>query len=633
MHIRINMNKHIVITVLLIILISAASVFSMHRINKLVDENCFNTLHQAARDLSHEIETNIENDSDQLSVIADIIAQHDINDDHVQLILSVYKSQSITDHLEILLPDNTVILSDGSTVNADGILSFEKESALGVHISDREKDITNPDNLILRNYVPIKQGGKTIAMLYGVVDLKTLPDKWNVTAYDGNSYLYIIDGANGDYIVDTWHKNLGSLSSVGTRKTKGNQSNDKMIQDVFDGNSGYVTFKSETTGDYLYFYYEPTHINDWRIGISVSESTIFRNARRIRNILYGFAAFEIICFAAYFTLTMTNVRKDSYEKQKRLDMLHYIYTVKKALFTAHHKKENIDLALMRIAAMTTAETAFFIIFDKNSGVESHMWLKDNTDVKVTEEQRNEFMNTCFRKISENTIVKHIESIKDTKPEKYALLKACNIHNYMAVPLMDEDDRIIGVLGVMNIESGSYMIELLENVTLSFAMLYHNIQSFRTIKTMGEMDLLTGLLNRNSFQQNILSYKDCAGFACIYADANGLHELNNTKGHEAGDAMLKAVARSMQKQFGKDHTYRIGGDEFVALNSSETEQSILERIKLIQDETNALGYHVSIGMYRSDNTADPEEIVKEAEKNMYEAKRIYYETKGRDRRSR
>lgn len=633
MHIHFNMNKHIAITVMLIILIGAASVFSMHRINKLADENCFNTLHQSARDLSRQIETNIENDSDLLSVIANIIAQHDINDDHVQLILSAYKSKSITDHLEILLPDNTVILSDGSTLNADGVLSFEKEAALGVHISDREKDIANPDNLILRNYVPIKQDGKTIAMLYGVVDLKTLPYKWNVTAYDGNSYLYIIDGKNGDYIVDTWHKTLGSLSTSGTRATKDGELNDKMIQDVYDGNSGYVTFKSETMGDYLYFYYEPTHINDWRIGISVSESVIFRNARRIRNILYGFAVFEILCFAAYFTLTLMNVRKDTYEKQKRLDMLHYIYNVKKTLFTAHHKKENIDLALMRIANMTTAETAFFIIFDKNSGVESHMWLKDNTNVKVTKEQRNEFMNTCFRKISENTIVKHIESIREAKPEKYALLKACNIRNYMAVPLMDDEDRIIGALGVMNIESGSYMIELLENVTLSFSMLYHNIQSFRTIKTMGEMDFLTGLLNRNSFQRDILTYANCAGFACIYADANGLHEINNTKGHEAGDAMLKAVARSMQNQFGKEHTYRIGGDEFVALNSSESEQTILEKIKLIQDETTALGYHVSIGMYRSDNTANPDEIVKEAEKNMYEAKRIYYETKGRDRRSR
>ena len=51
--------------------------------------------------------------------------------------------------------------------------------------------------------------------------------------------------------------------------------------------------------------------------------------------------------------------------------------------------------------------------------------------------------------------------------------------------------------------------------------------------------------------------------CVYADANGLHELNNEQGHDAGDRMLQTVAREMQSRFGDAHTYRVGGDEFVA----------------------------------------------------------------------
>lgn len=50
--------------------------------------------------------------------------------------------------------------------------------------------------------------------------------------------------------------------------------------------------------------------------------------------------------------------------------------------------------------------------------------------------------------------------------------------------------------------------------------------------------------------------------CVYIDANGLHELNNERGHEAGDLMLRFVAESLMEQFPKGSLYRVGGDEFV-----------------------------------------------------------------------
>ena len=52
--------------------------------------------------------------------------------------------------------------------------------------------------------------------------------------------------------------------------------------------------------------------------------------------------------------------------------------------------------------------------------------------------------------------------------------------------------------------------------------------------------------------------------CVYIDANGLHELNNERGHEAGDLMLRFGAESLMEQFPKGSLYRVGGDEFVVL---------------------------------------------------------------------
>ncbi len=57
--------------------------------------------------------------------------------------------------------------------------------------------------------------------------------------------------------------------------------------------------------------------------------------------------------------------------------------------------------------------------------------------------------------------------------------------------------------------------------------------------MATTDLLTNLKNRNAYEQILSQYNSKLpdSLSCIYADANGLHELNNSQGHAAGDRML------------------------------------------------------------------------------------------------
>ena len=62
--------------------------------------------------------------------------------------------------------------------------------------------------------------------------------------------------------------------------------------------------------------------------------------------------------------------------------------------------------------------------------------------------------------------------------------------------------------------------------------------------------------------------------CVYIDANGLHELNNERGHEAGDLMLRFVADSLMEQFPRGSLYRVGGDEFVVFPAPVEGQTYL-----------------------------------------------------------
>lgn len=161
---------------------------------------------------------------------------------------------------------------------------------------------------------------------------------------------------------------------------------------------------------------------------------------------------------------------------------------------------------------------------------------------------------------------------------------------------------------------------------------------RQIEYMSQTDLLTGLKNRNHYESQLQQYPELctANLVCVYADANGLHEINNRLGHPAGDQMLKEVAAAMQQYFGPEHTYRIGGDEFAAFQMDAQPESVSAEVERITRDLAGKGYHVSFGIAvreKERGSFDMRAMVKEAEDGMYAAKREFYRQPEHDRRSR
>ena len=166
--------------------------------------------------------------------------------------------------------------------------------------------------------------------------------------------------------------------------------------------------------------------------------------------------------------------------------------------------------------------------------------------------------------------------------------------------------------------------------------YRILSQSRRIKHLSETDLLTGVKNRNHFEsrQTFYSASCRTNLVCLYTDVNGLHELNNAKGHKAGDAMLQAVARELVDCFSPEHTYRIGGDEFVCFRADAPEYPIRGSVERIQARLAAQGYHISAGIASQVKSAlDMNVLTSAAENAMYQNKRAFYAQEGRDRRRR
>lgn len=157
-----------------------------------------------------------------------------------------------------------------------------------------------------------------------------------------------------------------------------------------------------------------------------------------------------------------------------------------------------------------------------------------------------------------------------------------------------------------------------------------------IRYLSETDLMTGCKNRNCYNDRLPGFADLCKkcMVCVYVDVNGLHNLNDTQGHEAGDNMLKAVAKALLDTFDPEQTYRIGGDEFVVARPYASPDETRQRMAEVAAVLSKQGYDISTGIEVGQKaTLDMESLVKQAEVGMYKEKEAYYRQEGHDRRRR
>lgn len=155
------------------------------------------------------------------------------------------------------------------------------------------------------------------------------------------------------------------------------------------------------------------------------------------------------------------------------------------------------------------------------------------------------------------------------------------------------------------------------------------------------DQMTGLKNRRAYSEHLKELEnDMPEEICvIMMDINGLKQTNDTMGHDAGDELIMGASECLQKAFiGIDSVYRIGGDEFCVIMKGTIEEA-MRRLGSLDDFTTFFigdyikGISLSYGLESSRNVPGIRNVVKAADQMMYENKRNYYISKGRDRRRR
>lgn len=155
------------------------------------------------------------------------------------------------------------------------------------------------------------------------------------------------------------------------------------------------------------------------------------------------------------------------------------------------------------------------------------------------------------------------------------------------------------------------------------------------------DAMTGLWNRRSYDQDIRLIdiaKDNSGLTYLSFDINGLKEVNDTLGHNAGDELIIGAANCLKKSLSNfGQIYRIGGDEFAAIIhvSKNSLKGILQNL----EDTIAGWYgnevdrlNLSCGIVSVEELQNPSitSLAKIADERMYASKEEFYSRKGIDR---
>lgn len=183
----------------------------------------------------------------------------------------------------------------------------------------------------------------------------------------------------------------------------------------------------------------------------------------------------------------------------------------------------------------------------------------------------------------------------------------------------------------------YFDMLAENIGLAIA----NLQLRDSLREMAMADPLTGLANRRQLghvleTQIAQAGRDGETLSCLMIDVDHFKRFNDVHGHEAGDAVLRAVGRVLANVTREpEFAFRYGGEEFLLLLPALSPEQAAERAQDIRDRIAAIelahaggelgGLSVSIGLAAAPLHCDFSRLIPTADAALLRAKAL-----GRDR---
>ncbi len=221
------------------------------------------------------------------------------------------------------------------------------------------------------------------------------------------------------------------------------------------------------------------------------------------------------------------------------------------------------------------------------------------------------------------------------PTKFSTLRSA-----VSVPL----EGIAGVVGTLTLyhaEADAFTkdhLRILLAISSKAGLTIENALKYRQAETCAVTDELTGLPNaRSLFLHLDAELARCrridAPLAVLVLDLDGFKQVNDRFGHLEGNEVLQLTAKGLKESCREyDYVARMGGDEFVVILPGMKPEVVRSRAKRLCEIVEEAGYRtlgerilsLSLGeAFFPDNGTDAEQLLAEADRRMYQAKRNHH----------
>ncbi|MBO5623863.1 MAG: diguanylate cyclase [Butyrivibrio sp.] len=248
--------------------------------------------------------------------------------------------------------------------------------------------------------------------------------------------------------------------------------------------------------------------------------------------------------------------------------------------------------IVNLLAFDDQESTHFALYSANGGNISETELGthigtdnifDATKGNVSEEEWNSFRDD-FANNKKGTLAFTINGVVDTicyEPvphtgwELVLMIRESviqdQIHEISAKSLATNRIQIVFLLVVAFLFSAIlfFMLRRVANDKLE-----EEKENSKAFKSMANTDSMTGVRNKHAYMETEAQLNSwiregaAQKLAVIVCDINGLKYVNDTKGHAAGDQLIKDACSLICNVFSHGSVYRTGGDEFIVLLSGK-----------------------------------------------------------------
>lgn len=210
------------------------------------------------------------------------------------------------------------------------------------------------------------------------------------------------------------------------------------------------------------------------------------------------------------------------------------------------------------------------------------------------------------------------------------MKALYANKIERVPLQEvQFVRLDG--SIVDVEVSGSLVEYGEKKVIQSIIrdITERKNSQRKIEYLGSHDFLTGLYNRFHFERMIGRFleRKISPVSVVVVDLDGLKNINDKLGHQAGDKLIQSAASVLTETFRKnDIVARIGGDEFAILLPEIGEKEVgmlIERLmENVQKENHSSGelkLEFSYGVETAHRSEEIAQSFRTADESMYKQK--------------